>query len=195
MVDCFEDRPCCDPTPLGTGPTNPTALPGATEFNCSSSCDFTYLYRFANAFNFLQFSPCVLRAMGSHEYIGLMTALLVISQPESTSGVVYKISSSISGRSGHVGDNSTDVVIAGIVSGMETAYCLYYPNDRLSVAHKVWMTLCAAYQAILEPNLVSSAQLTGSIGTTVFLYVMKNVVSARFCLNEERRGRVSQEFG
>ena len=199
------DCPCCDPAPIDTASTNTTNQATLSSENSQDRYSLNvfslYLGRFVNAFNFAQLTPRVLYGMGMHDFVGLMTVLFVISQPESMTGVVYKITSIVSNRclGGRFEcafyENYTDVVIASVVSGVETAYCLYHPNDERSAIKKLALTLYAACHAILQPNPMSSAQLTGTIGTTMFWYITNYVVCktreqhlARVAVSEGPRG-------
>jgi len=117
--------------------------------------------------------------MGSEDFFSLLAILTVASRPESTTGEVFSVASSLSTylfrQTKTLHFSNKDAIISGFVSGVETASCLIYPRSKVS-ARKAAATLFATEWAITEPNYASCAQLGGTSGAAIFFYA-KNLSS------------------
>ena len=149
----------------------------------------TGLLKIADAVSLVTVAGRLCRAMESMDFCVLLAVLTVLSQPESLMGALFQINSFlVTGNTVPLrlsASSRLEITIAGIVSGMETAYCLSHSNDKLSILEKVGSNVYAFYWTLTEPNYRCCAYLSASLGT--WMYFVANKLRFRELIGDTLR--------
>jgi hypothetical protein len=153
------------PSGGGGGPSR------VTIFACARNEEL-HQQKLINAVNASRFLLPVYKTLGSANFVGFLAFAGFLLSSSGIVDVAYvfnvSVSKSFFGTVSPMYYPARLVVATGLVSALETLYCLEFPNDMPSLWRKSFMTLLDVGRTLALPNQLSCGRLSGSLAAAIF---------------------------